>query len=67
MTERHYKREKVRGTSWEKKGYDQARALGPVLVLEKLSSAGEKLFLLHTRTIVLSVCCWRLTNKLLLI
>ena len=26
---------------WKKKGYDQARALGPVLILEKLSSAGE--------------------------
>jgi len=29
MTERHYKREKVRGISLEKKGYDQARAFGP--------------------------------------
>jgi len=24
---------------WEKKGYDQATALGPTLILEKLSSA----------------------------
>jgi len=39
--ERHYKRKKLRGISLEKMGYDQARALGPALILEKLSSAGE--------------------------
>jgi len=40
MTERHYKRKKVKMKN-EKKGYDQARALGPSLILEKLSSTGE--------------------------
>jgi len=35
MAERHYK--KITG----KNGYDQARGLGPVLMLEKLSNAGE--------------------------
>jgi len=27
---------------WKKNGYDQARALGMTLILEKLSNAGEK-------------------------
>jgi len=49
MAERHYKREKVRGLSLEKEAlwssksfstYDQARALAPALILEKLSSTG---------------------------
>jgi len=40
MAERHYKKERRK-----KKGYDQARALAPALLLNKLSSAF--LFLLH--------------------
>ena len=39
--ETRYKREKLRRNHWKIKGYDWARALGPVLMLEKLSSAGE--------------------------
>jgi len=38
---RQYKREKLRRNHRKMKGYDWATALGPVLILEKLSSAEE--------------------------
>jgi len=34
MAKRHYKREKVRGKHWIKKGNGLARALGPALILD---------------------------------
>jgi len=40
--ERYYKREKLRGISLEKTGYDQARALRPALILEKLLQGEHK-------------------------
>jgi len=44
MAEMHYKKRKgLRIITRKRRVYDQASALGPVLILEKLSSTGETL------------------------